>query len=85
MALKRSARIGCAARWIQISQTKGSGFFNLTLGQSRVRERAVDGLEAFRVNRLCSETDSDISDERVRFFQPAPGTKPYARACHGWP
>ena len=39
-----------------------------------MRERAMDGLEAFRVNRLRREADSKISDEWVRFFQPDPGT-----------
>ena len=35
-------------------------------------ERATDGLEAFRVNRLRREVDLNIPDERVRFFQPDP-------------
>jgi hypothetical protein len=39
----------------------------------RVRERAMDGLEAFRVNRLRREADSNISDEWVRFIQPDSG------------
>ena len=37
-----------------------------------MRERATDGLEAFRVNRLRSEADSKISDKWVRFIQPDP-------------
>jgi len=38
-----------------------------------VRERAMDGLEAFRVNSLRREADSEISDKWARFFQPDPG------------
>jgi hypothetical protein len=32
----------------------------------------MDGLEAFRVNRLRSKADLDRSDKWVRFFQPDP-------------
>jgi hypothetical protein len=39
-----------------------------------VRERAKDGLEAFRVNRLRREADLDMSDKGVRVFQPDPNS-----------
>ena len=36
----------------------------------------MDGLEAFRVNWLRREADSEISDERVRLFESDPRTGP---------
>ena len=39
-----------------------------------MRERAMDGLEAFRVNRLRREADAKISDKWVRFFESDPHT-----------
>ena len=35
----------------------------------------MDGLEAFRVNRLRHEAGSEISDKWVSFFQPDPYTR----------
>ena len=47
----------------------------LTTGR-RVRERAMDGLEAFRVNRLRREADLDISDKGGRLCESDPSCKP---------
>ena len=41
----------------------------LTTGR-RVRERAMDGLEAFRVNRLRREAEPEISGKEVRLVEP---------------
>jgi hypothetical protein len=38
----------------------------------RVRERAMNGLEAFRVNRLRREADSDLSGKWVRLSESDP-------------
>ena len=46
-----------------------------------MRERAMDGLEAFRVNRLCSEAIRYTSGKWVRLFESDPSY--LDRPCSG--
>ena len=60
------------ARWL--SKPSGGSLFlaGAHTTRRRVRERAMGGLEAFRVNRLRREADLDRSDKWVWFIQPDP-------------